>query len=213
MTSDFQISLHWDDVSLEIRTKLSAFYESSVLFGLSKRPVSNPMKNKSATEFFDSNGPLRGAKRDLYEGGIRIPLIAYWPSVVPAGRVSNHISAAWDFMPTFCDMAGIEKPDGIDGLSFLPELKGKEQSSHEILYWEYHTKGGNQAVRMGDWKAVRMDGGSDPAAPVELYNLANDIGEKRDVASENPEIVKRAIEIMDTEHSPSELFPFGDEKN
>lgn len=172
-----------------------------------------PMKNIPTTAFFNSNGDLRGAKRDVYEGGIRVPMIAHWPGVVTGGRVSDHVSAAWDFMPTFCEMAGVAAPDNTDGISLLPELKGEKQPEHPFLYWEYHTKGGNQAVRMGDWKGVRMNGGADKNAHIELYNLATDIGETKDVAPKHTNVVKQIREIMDTEHSPSELFPFAYERN
>ena len=171
-----------------------------------------PMKNQAATAFFDSNGPLRGGKRDLYEGGLRVPMIAYWPSVVGQGKVTDHIAAAWDIMPTLCEMAGIDAPEETDGQSFLPTLMGKPQANPEFLYWEYHTKEGDQAVRMGDWKGIRFGAGINPSASVALYNLADDIGETRDLASAHPGIVKRMTAIMDAEHSPSEIFPFGNER-
>ena len=104
-------------------------------------------------EFNDSNGPLRGIKRDLYEGGIRVPLIARWPGRIKAGESTDHISAFWDLMPTACELAGIEAPKGIDGISYLPTLLGKEQQKHDYLYWEFKRL---RAVRMGKWKAVQM---------------------------------------------------------
>lgn len=167
-----------------------------------------PLKNHPTTEFFNSNGDMRGAKRDVYEGGIRVPMIAHWPGVVKGGRVSDHISAAWDLMPTFCEMAGVAAPENTDGISLVPELKGEEQPEHPFLYWEYYTKGGNQAVRMGDWKGVRMDGGANESAPIELYNLSKDIGESNDVAANNANVVAQIAKIMKSEHTPSELFPF-----
>ncbi len=140
-------------------------------------------------EFFDANGPLRGFKRDLYEGGIRAPTIAWWPGKVKAGSVSDEPLAAYDWLPTACELAGAEIPKGIDGISYVPTLLGKPQTHHEYLFWSYGPK---KAVRKGDWKGVI------PGArkPLELYNLKNDIGETTDVASEHPDIVddmKRAI--------------------
>lgn len=167
-----------------------------------------PMRNHPVTEFHNSNGDLRGGKRDLYEGGIRVPLIAYWRGTVPADTVSHHISAAWDLFPTFCEMAGVPVPEGRDGISMLPALTGQQQREHEFLYWEYHTREGIQAVRMGDWKGIRFNAGIDANAPIQLYNLVDDLGETTDLAAQHPEVVSRIAEIMKAEHTPSEIFPF-----
>lgn len=140
-------------------------------------------------EFFDSNGPLRGYKRDLYEGGIRVPLIARWPGQVKAGTVSDHAAAFWDFLPTACELAGIEPPETTDGISFLPELKGQKQQDHEYLFWAYRDK---RAVRFGNWKAVR----NGKNKPPELYNLVTDISENNDVADLHPELAKQAEEFI-----------------
>jgi arylsulfatase A-like enzyme len=160
--------------------------------------------------FFDSNGPLRGQKRDLYEGGIRVPLIARWPGRIRAGSGTNHVCAFWDFLPTFCDLAGIAPPEGIDGVSILPMLLGRpqEQKQHPYLYWEFHEQGKKQAVCMGDWKAVRLNVAKDPNGPIELYNLKDDLGEQRDLADQCPEIVKQMTEIMKTARTPSEHWPW-----
>jgi len=152
-------------------------------------------------DFFDSNGPLRGMKRDLYEGGIRVPMIARWPGKIKAGSETNHISAFWDVLPTVCEIAGQPVPENIDGISFLPSLTGKgEQQQHDYLYWEFHEgQTTDQAVRFGKWKAVRHA----PSAPIELYDLSVDIGEEKDVAAEKPEIVVKAKKMLDetrTEH-------------
>jgi arylsulfatase A-like enzyme len=175
-----------------------------------------PMRNHPVTEFFDSNGDLRGGKRDLYEGGIRSPLIAYWPTVVPACKRSDHCCAAWDFFPTFCELAGEETPEGRDGISIVPTLTGKgEQPKHQFLYWEFHGNNANQtmqAVRMGDWKGVRFQAGTHTDAPIQLFNLAKDLGETENVAGEHPEIVAKIAEIMKVEHAPSKIFPFQREK-
>jgi len=162
-------------------------------------------------EFFESVGPLRGLKGSLYEGGIRVPMIARWPGRIEPGSTSDLPSAFYDVMPTLAEVTGAEAPENIDGISFLPTLLGREgQQEHEFLYWEFTGYGGQQALRMGDWKAVRQnmlqEGNEDPLR-IELYNLADDIGESRDLASEKLEIVDRMRGIMDAEHVPSEVFP------
>lgn len=156
--------------------------------------------------FFDSNGPLRGIKRDLYEGGIRVPMIARWPGKIQAGSTSHHVSAFWDFLPTVCDMAGNRTPDGIDGLSFLPAMLGniQAQRDHEYLYWEFHErKTTNQAIRFGRWKAVQHS----PKGPIELYDLERDIGETADIARENPEIVDRMRILFESSRTPHDIWP------
>jgi arylsulfatase A-like enzyme len=152
-------------------------------------------------DFFDSNGLLRGIKRDLYEGGIRVPFIVRWPGKIKPGTTSEHISAFWDFLPTACDIAGVKKPDGIDGISCLPSLTGRgTQRAHEYLYWEFHEgPGTKQAVRRGKWKGVR----NLPSAPIELYDLETDIGEERDIAADYPEEVKRVDGIIRSARSDS----------
>jgi len=167
-------------------------------------------------EFFKSSGPLRGYKRALYEGGIRVPLIARWPGRIKAGAVNNHVSAFWDFLPTCCDLAGVETPEGIDGVSILPALLGRsaQQKEHEYLYWEFHEQGKRQAVRMGDWKGVRLDVAKDPDGPIELYNLKDDVGETKNVAAQNPGIVEKIEKYMKAAHVPSEHWPMpGEEGN
>ena len=159
-------------------------------------------------DYFNSSGPLRGGKRDLYEGGIRVPTIAWWPSRVARGSTSDHVSAFWDFLPTACEVAGIEPPTNTDGKSYLPTLLGKPQGQHEYLYWEFYEQGGKQAVRMNNWKGVRLFVSENPGAPIELYDLENDLGETTDVSSEHPGIVERISEIMAEAHEPSELVSF-----
>ncbi|MGQ9455415.1 MAG: arylsulfatase [Armatimonadota bacterium] len=154
-------------------------------------------------DFFDSNGPLRGIKRDLYEGGIRVPMIVRWPGTVKPGQVSDQVWAFWDFLPTAAEIAGVSAPAGIDGISMLPAILGKKQVDHEYLYWEFHERGFGQAVRFGRWKAVRLD----KDKPIELYDLGSDIGETRDLANEHPELVKKAAMIMESARTPSEQWP------
>lgn len=134
-------------------------------------------------EFFDANGPLRGFKRDLYEGGIRVPTIAWWPGVIKPGVSSDEALGFWDFLPTACQLAGAETPIGIDGLSFVPTLLGQTQKSHDYLFWKY---GAKTALRQGRWKLVRTASNR----PSELYNLEVDIGETTDLAASHPGRVK-----------------------
>ena len=154
------------------------------------------------SEYFQSAGPLRGLKTTLHEGGIRVPLIARWPGRIEPGSVTDHLSAFWDFLPTFAEVIGTELQVNVDGVSLLATLRGRpaEQRQHEYLYWEYQ---GTQAVRIGDWKAVRrgVDG------EIELYDLSTDIAEQRDVAAQHPEIVARIAEIMRDGRTESQLFP------
>lgn len=157
--------------------------------------------------FFESAGPLRGYKGDLYEGGIRVPFIARWPGHIKPGTCNTPF-AFYDVMPTLCEVASTPAPRNIDGLSFLPTLLGKEQKKHESLYWEFPSYGGWQAVRMGDWKGVRKNLQKENSpTPIELYNLADDLGEKKNVAAEHPDLVARIAKIMADSHTPSTLFP------
>jgi len=165
-------------------------------------------------DYFDSNGPLRGYKRDLYEGGIRVPMMAYWPSKIQPGSTTDHPSAFWDFFPTAIEIAGIKKEVvGIDGISFLPTLTGKEQKKHPYLYWEFLERGGRQAVRMDQWKGIRLNMAKNPDAPIELYRLSDDIGEENNLAEQYPEMVKKMDRLMNEAHLYSENFSFEHEKN
>jgi len=155
--------------------------------------------------FNNSSGPLRGTKRDLYEGGIRVPMIARWPGKVKPRSTNNHISAFWDVLPTCAELAGAKAPDKIDGISFAPTLLGNndKQKQHEVLYWEFPAaRGTKQAVRMGDWKAFRFYHG-----PMELYNLKDDLGEKNNLAAKYPDIVKKAEQYMKASNTPSPHWP------
>lgn len=163
-------------------------------------------------DYFNSNGPLKGYKRDLYEGGIRTTMIVRWPGKVKTASASDHISAFWDIMPTLAEITGAQLPASTDGISFLPELLGKKgQKQHEFLYWEFHEQGGKIAVRMGNWKGIRLNANKQPDGPIELYDLSKDIGETSNIAASNPEIVKKIVAIMKQEHIPSKDFPFGRE--
>ena len=163
-------------------------------------------------EYFNSNGTFKGIKRDLYEGGIRVPMIAYWPTKIKPNTTSAHVSAFWDFLPTACDIAQVELPKNIDGISFLPELMGEKQELHDHLYWEFYERGGRQAVRLGNWKGIRLKMSNNSKAPLELYDLAQDVGEQNNIANNHPEIVAEINAIMEKEHVTSEVFRFGFEK-
>ena len=154
-------------------------------------------------QFSKSSGGLRGIKRDLYEGGIRVPMIARWTGTIPAGRVSDHVWAHWDVLPTLADLGGAKPPTGIDGMSMARALRGERQPSHEFLYWEFHERGYQQAVRMGKWKAVRLK----PGVPLELYDLAADPTEQRDVAQANAPIVSKIEEYLKTARTDSDRWP------
>jgi arylsulfatase A-like enzyme len=157
-----------------------------------------------APQFFQSGGPLRGLKRDLYEGGIRVPLIVRWPARIAPGTLNNQPYAFWDFLPTAADLAQAKVPDKLDGLSMLPALLGQPQiNGHDFLYWEFHERGFQQAVRMGNWKAVRPQVG----APLELYDLAADPGEKQNVATQHPEVVAKIEDYLKRARTESEQWP------
>ena len=153
--------------------------------------------------FFNSSGGLRGIKRDLYEGGIRVPMIARWPGTVPAGRVSDHVWAHWDMLPTLADLAGAKAPAGLDGMSMARAVRGQAQPGAPQLYWEFHERGFQQAVRMGQWKAVRLKNG----APLEVYDLKQDPKEERNIAAGNPEIVAKIEAYLKTARTESERWP------
>jgi arylsulfatase A-like enzyme len=160
-------------------------------------------------DFFNSNGVLRGYKRDMYEGGIRTAMLVKWPGKVKQGSKTDHISAFWDIMPTLADITGYKIQSKIDGISFLPVLLGKnDQKKHDYLYWEFHELGGRIGVRMGDWKGVQLNVDKLPSGKIELYNLIADPGETKDVANEHPDIVKKMQEIIKEAHTPSADFPF-----
>jgi arylsulfatase A len=163
--------------------------------------------------YFNSSGGLRGAKRDLYEGGIRVPFLVRWPGHVKAGTVTPQLAAFWDFLPTFTEVAGLKTPAGIDGLSLLPTLTGRgRQPQHPHLYWEFYEQGGSVAARRGPWKAVRLNMATTPNGPIELYDLTSDPGEQHNVAAQHPEMVARFAQIFTKEHVPSPVFRFEPKK-
>ncbi len=168
-----------------------------VMFSSDNGPTFN---GGSDSKFFQSAGPLRGLKASLYEGGIRVPLVVRWPGKVATGSVSEHISAFWDFLPTICDLVGIDPPEDVDGVSMLPTWLGQTQPVHEYLYWEYR---GHQVVRKGRWKAIRKKG----TDTIELYDLQSDITESRDVATAHPQVARELAQLMKAARTDSPLFP------
>ena len=170
--------------------------------------------NGHQLEFFDSNGNLRGGKRDLYEGGLRVPLIVYWKNKIIPGSKTNHISGFRDIMTTFAEVIGIKKPSHNKGISFLPTLLNQKQKKHEFLNWEFQLSGSfqelpdggfRQSVRLGDFKAVRYGINS----KTEVYNLKEDESETIDIANLHPKIVEKAEQIFLSERSDTFGFPYG----
>jgi arylsulfatase A-like enzyme len=193
----------------EIMARLKLYHQESntlVLFTSDNGPHS---EGGVKADFLHSSGPLRGIKRDLYEGGIRVPLIAVWPGKIPAGRVCDEPWAFWDLFPTLAEVARKKAPADLDGLSYLPTLLGGTQANrHEYFYWEFHEGGFKQAVRAGDWKGVRLKADG----PLELYNLASDLGETKNVAAEHADVVARLEEILKTARTDSPLYPVSSSK-
>lgn len=183
---------------LDLLEELGLAEDTLVIFTSDNGPTFN---GGTDSEYFDSAAGLRGLKTELYEGGIRVPMVARWPGRIPAGATSDLPSAFWDFMPTFADLLGQPLPGPTDGVSLLPTLRGGEgKQRHGYLYWEFQ---GMQAVRAGSWKAYRLAGTGD----FELYDLDQDRSETNNVAGENPEVVARIAKIMESARTESELFP------
>ncbi len=160
-------------------------------------------------DYFDSNAELRGYKRDLYEGGIRVPFIAVWPDRIEASTTSDHISAFWDIYPTVAELVDLPVSNQIDGISLLPTLLGNEQQTHEYLYWEFHERGGRRAVRQGNWKLVQYDVKAENPGPMELYDLSTDLSEQYDRSDEMPELVEELRALFDRRTiSPVEAWNF-----
>jgi arylsulfatase A-like enzyme len=166
------------------------------------------LKQEVDYEFFASVGELRGLKGSLYEGGVRVPTIVRWPGRVAAGSQSDRVSGFEDWMPTLLELIGAPKasPEGIDGISLAPTLLGKKQEPRPFLYREFPSYGGQQSIRVGDWKAIRQNM-SRGNLDIELYDLAEDRGEQNNVAAEHPDVVARLAKLMEQEHTPSKLFP------
>ena len=153
--------------------------------------------------FFQASGPLRGIKRSLTDGGIRVPFLARWPGRIPAGAVSDHVGYFGDLMSTWSELAGARPPEVTDGLSLVPTLLGRPgQRTHEYLYWEFYEQGVSQAVLLdGRWKALRL---RQTSAPIELYDLKADLAEKPDVAAQHPDLVARAAALFQSARRDNE---------
>ena len=187
---------------LQLLRKLGIERQTIVFFSSDNGPHKEGGTNP---EFFDSNGPLRGIKRDLYEGGIRVPMIVWWPGTIRPGQVSDFVWWFADFFPTASELAGLEPPPGLDGLSIVPLLRGHpdQQPPHKYLIWEFYERQGARAVRFGDWKAVIRPWNG----PVELYNLRTDPCETHNVASRHPDLVQAALRILEESHRPNPHWP------
>ncbi len=196
---------------VELVEQLGLAEKTLIVFTSDNGPTFNRLGG-SDSDFFQSAGTFRGLKGSLYEGGIRVPLVACWTGKIGASTSSDHVAALWDVMPTLAELADARQPEKSDGTSFAPTLFGKpsNQAKAEFLYWEFPGYGGQQAVRRGDWKAVRqglLRTKHPDAIQTELYNLADDPGEKQNVAAEQPQIVAELEAIMHAQHVPSKAFP------
>ena len=162
-------------------------------------------------DFFNSSNPFSNGygktKGFLHEGGIRVPMIVSWPNQINRGSFSNHISSFYDILPTLCDIAGVQIPDEVDGISFKNTLLNLKQKPHDFLYWEFPSYNGQQAVRLGNWKGIRKNI-FDGNMKIELYDLKNDIEEKNNLSNKYTEVVSRIEKIMIQEHKPAELSKF-----
>jgi len=190
------------------KTKELGIYENTIFFFTSDNGPHG--EGGIHPNDFNSNGILRGMKRDLYEGGIRVPMIISWPDKIRKGETCDHISAFWDVLPTMAEIAKTDVPDDIDGLSFLPTLLNKgKQKIHDNLYWEFHSYGGRQAVRKGKWKAVKYNCFDPQKTKTELFDLDKDPSEEHDLANQFPDILVEMEAIMKKEHTFDPEFPFG----
>jgi arylsulfatase len=197
---------------MELVEALGLTDETLIMFSSDNGPTFDRLGG-SDSDFFRSTGPFRGRKGSLFEGGIRVPLVARWPTKIPAGTVTDHMSAFWDVMPTIADIAGVKVANDIDGISFAPTLMGNAaaQREHDYLYWEFPGYGGQQVVRLDNWKAMRQDmlRKSNPEPlKIQLFNLEVSIDEQHDVVDQHPALVDRIRQIMRDARTPSKVFPF-----
>lgn len=185
-------------------------YENTVIFFTSDNGPT--YAGGADSEYFDSAAPFSSeqgrGKGSVFEGGIRVPFIVHWPGKVKASTISDHIGAFYDLFPTICEVAGIDNDYSTDGISILPSLMmEKGQTTHDFLYWEFPESGGQQAVRMGNWKAVRRDM-MQGNLEVELYDLSDEVVESRNVAADHQDVVQKMEKIMSEEHLPSTIDRF-----
>lgn len=163
----------------------------------------NGAGNKAGLPFFKGTGPFRAAKGDVYEGGHRVPMVVRWPGRIRPGTTSDYPWVFYDFLPTAAELAGVPVPKGVDGVSIVPALVGKAPNKREFFYWEGHTKGFQQAIRIDNWKGVRHG----LTGALELYDLKSDIAEQRNVAAAHPELVARMTKLLDGARTPNEDYP------
>ncbi len=189
------------------KLKTAGLEKNTLVLFTSDNGPTMPSGGAGVDNGFDSAGKLRGRKGSVYEGGIRVPLIAYMPSTIKAGSTFDAPCYFPDILPTLCEFAGAKTPDNIDGISFRPVLVGfAKQRTHDFLYWEFPGYGGQQAVISGEWKAVRQNLAKG-VVKTELYNLAKDVSEKEDVSAQNADVVARLEKLMKDQHTPNPNFP------
>ena len=186
--------------------KRKGVYENTIIIFTSDNGVHK--EGGHDPEYFNSNAGLRGIKRDFYEGGIRTPFIVEWPGMIAPGSRNQHVSAFWDFLPTVCDITGISTPHDIDGISYLPVLKGLEQPEHDYLYYEFYEKQGTQAVIQDDWKLISLQVNAPKKTHYELYNLKTDPKEQHNVAVLHPDRVEQLKALIKQAHTKNPIFNY-----
>ena len=186
--------------------KRKGVYENTIIIFTSDNGVHK--EGGHDPEYFNSNSGLRGIKRDFYEGGIRTPFIVEWPGMIAPGSRNQHVSAFWDFLPTVCDITGISTPHDIDGISYLPVLKGLEQPEHDYLYYEFYEKQGTQAVIQDDWKLISLQVNAPKKTHYELYNLKTDPKEQHNVAVLHPDRVEQLKALIKQAHTKNPIFNY-----
>lgn len=198
---------------VELVDELGLTEQTIFIFSSDNGPAEDGLGGADSA-FFNSAGPLRSRKGWLYEGGIRVPTIVRWKGHIAPGSTSDRVSGFEDWLPTILELVDAKQatPDGLDGISMAPTLLGQDQPPRPFLYREFPAYDGQQSVRMGDWKGIRQNlmprgKNAEPNMHIELYNLADDIGETRDVSAAHPEIVAQIESIMREQHTPSEEFP------
>jgi len=192
------------------KLKEEGIYENTIILFTSDNGVT--YSGGTDGTYFNSSGPFgeeygRG-KGFVYEGGIRVPLIASWPGKIQAGTKTEHMAAQYDIVKTISELTGFELEGSQDGISFYPTLLGQDQKEHEFLYWEFPEYGGQIAIRMGDYKLIRKNLKNQEEPSLELYNLIGDPAELSNIVDKHPELVQKALEIFNREHQTPEVDRF-----